>query len=43
MCRQCIPINKNKDCQMKDVKSRNKETVSEEHEKMLNRNSSFFT
>ena len=36
MCRQCIPINKNKEQQMNDnTKSRNKETVSEEHEQIL--------
>jgi len=36
MCRQCIPINKNKEQQLNDfTKSRNKETVSEEHEQIL--------
>jgi len=36
MCLQCLPININKDQQMKDpTESRNKETVSEEHEQIL--------
>ena len=38
MCRQCIPINKTKEHQMKDpTKSRNKETVSQELEQILNK------
>ena len=36
MCLQCLPININKDQQMKDpTKSRNEETISEEHEQIL--------
>jgi len=36
MCRQCLPITINKEQQMKDNReSRNKETVSEEHEQIL--------
>ncbi len=38
MCRQCIPINKNKEQQMNDpTKSRNKDTVSEERKQILNK------
>ncbi len=38
MCRQCLPIIKNKEQQMNDyTKSRNKETVSEEHKQILNK------
>ncbi len=36
MCRQCLPIIKNKEQQMNDkTKSRSKETVSDEHEQIL--------
>lgn len=38
MCRQCLPVTKNKEQQMNDnTKSKNKETVSEEHEQILNK------
>jgi len=39
MCRQCLPIIKNKEELINDnTKSRSKETVSEEHEQILKKN-----
>jgi len=38
MCRWCIPINKNKDQQLRDsTENKNKDILGEEHEQVLNK------
>lgn len=38
MCRQCLPINKNKDQQLHDsTESKNKDDDNEEYEQILNK------